>query len=909
MSATSAPAPVALPIGEPELPRTFLETSYQPATGRTITVPAGGDLQSAIYNAQPGDVITLQAGATYTGNFTLPVKSGSNWIIIRTSTADSVLPAPGTRMTPDKSALLARVVSPNADAAMKTQSGAHHYRFIGLEFTIGTGVSPNYGVVQFGAGDGSQSTLDAVPHDLIIDRCWIHGNPTGDVSRGVALNSASSAVIDSYISDCHGVGFDTQAIAGWNGPGPFKIVNNYLEGAAENVLFGGSDPHIANLVPSDIEFRQNYCTKPLSWKTDDPTYAGRHWSVKNIFELKNAQRVLADGNIFEHNWVDAQNGYSILFTVRNQDGTAPWSVVQDVTFTNNTVRGVSSAINVLGRDYNYPSQQVARVKIKNNLFDQVTWDTWGGRGHFLLITDSADVRIENNTIMQTGNLCSAYGVVSTGFVFQNNIAPHNEYGLTGDGTSSGTATLNTYFPGSVFVGNVLAGGKSSLYPAGNYFPATLDDIGFVSRSTGNYRLSSASPYRNGGTDGKDPGVDFDALNNAQTGSASAGVVSPTPTPTPTPAPTPTPVPSGNSATVSFVSADSTTKGNWKTGYGSDGYNVIGDTSFIPAWASIKTSGNLSYTWAGSTTDARALKKVFSSDAVAACWYSGSSFTADVNLTDTASHRLALYFLDWDRNGRAQTVEVLDVLTGAVLDTRTISNFSEGQYLVWTVRGSVRFRFTRTAGSNAVLSGLFFGNGASPATATFVQADSRTRGNWKGAYGSQGYRVIGEATSDPSWATITASGNQNWVWNASTSDTRALQKALSNGRIAACWYAASSFTIDVMATDSATHRVSLYVLDWDNANRAQKIEVLDATSGAVLDSRTIQTFGNGLYLSWDLSGAVRFRITRTGGPNAVVSGLFFGAAGGTVSSYSTARDSSTVLASALPRVLGSFRIVR
>src|SRR5439155_1665302 len=83
-------------------------------------------------------------------------------------------------------------------------------------------------------------------------------------------------------------------------------------GVGENVLFGGADPGISNLVPSDIEFRKNYLVKPLSWRADGSSYAGIHWSVNNIFELKNAQRILVDGNLFENNWTDAQNGYGIL---------------------------------------------------------------------------------------------------------------------------------------------------------------------------------------------------------------------------------------------------------------------------------------------------------------------------------------------------------------------------------------------------------------------------------------------------------------------------------------------------------------------------------------------------------------------------------------------------------------------
>ena len=92
--------------------------------------------------------------------------------------------------------------------------------------------------------------------------------------RGIALNGGAMAVVDSYLADFKEVGADSQAICGWNGPGPFKIVNNYLEAAGENVMFGGADPSVRNLVPSDIEIRRNTLTKPLTWRIGDPDYAG-----------------------------------------------------------------------------------------------------------------------------------------------------------------------------------------------------------------------------------------------------------------------------------------------------------------------------------------------------------------------------------------------------------------------------------------------------------------------------------------------------------------------------------------------------------------------------------------------------------------------------------------------------------
>lgn len=467
----------------PAAPASFDASS----TGRTISVNGGPDaaskLQIALNSAAPGDVIELKAGAIFVGNFTLPEKHGEAWVTIRPS-SEVVLPPQDMRITPAVSSSLPKIITPNADAAVKTAPRAHHYRLVGIEISVGANVRQNHGLVLFGDGSGAQRSLDVVPHDLILDRCYLHGNGTGELRRGIALNSARASVVDSYIAACQGIGYDTQAIAGWNGPGPFKIVNNYLEGAGENVMFGGADPSIPNLVPSDIEFRDNYCAKPLAWKAGEQMTGAaartRPPSVKNLFELKNARRVLVEGNVFERNWADAQNGFAILLTVRNQDGTAPWSVVEDITFRRNVVRSVGAGINLLGRDYNRSSQQLRRVRIEQNLFEDVGGAQWGGNGSFLQVTESSCVVVDHNTVFHTGNLVTGYGQSNTDFAFTNNVARHNEYGVFGDGVGSGKAALDKYFPASQFTGNVLMGGRRELYPAGNFFPSALDGSGVQS---------------------------------------------------------------------------------------------------------------------------------------------------------------------------------------------------------------------------------------------------------------------------------------------------------------------------------------------------------------------------------------------------------------------------------------------
>jgi hypothetical protein len=514
---TPQPGPTPPPMpGAPELPRIFLDTVYRAPTGQTIAVNVGGDLQSALNQAQPGDVILLQAGATFTGNFVLPNKNGMGWITVRTSTSDANLPQ-GIRVTPASASSMPKIISPNSEPAAQTASGAHHFRFIGIEF----GVAPGTHIYNIVAFDANQTSLAQTPHNLIIDRCYIHGNAGDNARRGVMINSASTAIIDSYISNIHEVGADSQAIAGWNGPGPFKIVNNYLEGAGENFMLGGADPSIRNLVQSDIEFRNNHCFKPLSWKPNDPSYAGRFWTVKNLFELKNAQRVLVDGNVFENNWAQSQDGMAILFTPRNQNGGAPWSVVQDVTFTNNIVRHSGGGFNISGPDTEAgPSLPSQRILIKNNLIDDIDGQRWTGGaeradGEFLQIVGGPiNIKVDHNTVFQSGSIIMAGYAPSAGFSFINNIVSHNLYGVIGSDHGSGNDTIAHYFPGSVFRKNVIVGiPQGIVYPADNFPPLLLSLVGFVNLAGGDYRLSPISQYKNAGADGKDVGCDFDALKS------------------------------------------------------------------------------------------------------------------------------------------------------------------------------------------------------------------------------------------------------------------------------------------------------------------------------------------------------------------------------------------------------------
>ncbi len=506
-SAALIGAGLAGPGADPRAKRA--ETRPAGAAPRTITVPAGGDLQAALDRAAPGDAIALQPGATYTGPFTLPRKAGDSWIVVRTAAPEGDFPAPGRRVDPSHAKLMPKLVAATG-SVIAAAPGAHHFRFVGIE------IAPKDGVYLRDLVDlsGRATTLESVPHHIAFERCYLHGDKKQGARRGIALNGRDVTVADSYLSDFKEAGAESQALAGWAGPGPFSIVNNYLEAAGENVMFGGADPPIADLVPSDIEIRRNHLAKPLAWKAGEPGYEGKAWTVKNLLELKNARRVVIEGNLLEGSWPQAQNGFAVLFTVRNQDGGAPWSTVEDVTFANNIVRKTASGINILGRDDVRQSQPARRITIRNNLFEDVGGQRWGGGGTlFQILNGAAQVVIEHNTALQTGSIVLAEGPPQEGFVYRYNIAPHNAYGIIGTNTGPGNGTIERYFPGAVIEGNVIVGGEGPRYPRGNFFPGSLADVRFADQAGGDYRLAAGSRYRKV-ANGKDAGVDVEALSAA-----------------------------------------------------------------------------------------------------------------------------------------------------------------------------------------------------------------------------------------------------------------------------------------------------------------------------------------------------------------------------------------------------------
>ena len=371
-----------------------------------------------------------------------------------------------------------------------TGVGAANWRLDGVRFESNT------------SGEGNIIELqDATA--ITMDRLLIIAGAAGQ-KRAIMGNGRQITLTRSHIANIWRSGQDSQAFCAWDGAGPYTLTDNYLEAASENVMFGGANSRAADRVPADILVEGNHFSKPLEWR-------GQGRAVKNLFELKSAKRVTVRRNLFERNWTDAQNGTAILFTVRNDEGGSPWSVVEDVLFEQNTIRETEGVFNILGYDGYQPSGRATRITIRDNLAI--------GTGTFLMAGgEVGTLTVDHNTVDQGGNFATLYNgdvwiagasaprpaqfAVET-LTITNTLANHNEYGVFGDGAGIGTLALAGLTRTYQWTHNVLAGGTGQAYPGVTWRPTMAEHR---AQFNPDYSLVAASWYRGAGNDRKALGV-------------------------------------------------------------------------------------------------------------------------------------------------------------------------------------------------------------------------------------------------------------------------------------------------------------------------------------------------------------------------------------------------------------------
>lgn len=179
--------------------------------------------------------------------------------------------------------------------------------------------------------------------------------------------------------------------------------------------------------------------------------------------------------------------------------------------------------------------------------------------------------------------------------------------------------------------------------------------------------------------------------------------------------------------------------------------------------------------------------------------------------------------------------------------------------------------------------------APAATATFVREDRTTQGNWRSVYGLEGYSIANDGVTLPSSLNFSFSNTvQYYTWTTNTSDVRALQNHANNGgRVAPAYYSTTSFDGRFDFTDGQEHQVAFYFLDWDSGGvRTAQVQVIEADTGRILETRNIASYHLGAYLVWKVKGSVVFRFKNTGPHNVAFGGFFIGGPRNPIASTAT-----------------------
>jgi hypothetical protein len=279
--------------------------------------------------------------------------------------------------------------------------------------------------------------------------CRILGDAVKGGKRGIAGNGPNVTVSKAYIAQIFLKGQDSQAFCAWNSPGPFLLDDCYMAAAAETVLFGGADASSSANIPSNIVISNSTLTK-------DPAWQAAGWQCKNVLEFKAARGAKVTNCDLSYAWSGySQDGYLLVLTPRNQDGSAPFTNVDSIDIEGCSFHEGAAWCQMLGSDYTNPSGPLTNVTLTaNHVYDLDPWK-WTGAGapasDKMILVQTQKGAPQGITI--SSNVCAGVNIGSalyfvsgdntkaSAFNFTNNVCPSSTYGIMGGGTSPDT-TLN-----------------------------------------------------------------------------------------------------------------------------------------------------------------------------------------------------------------------------------------------------------------------------------------------------------------------------------------------------------------------------------------------------------------------------------------------------------------------------------
>jgi hypothetical protein len=494
------------------LPRTRYQPAFSWPSGTKYTVTGSGsssNFQTLLNNAVRGDIILIPAGVTLTGPFTIKDKPGTDWIYICAETLDlATFPkAEGVRVTTDDVASMPtlRVTTAGASAVIVTEgSFSNFYRLVGINFDITPGMASTSRLLQL--GPANPTSLTELPNDIVVDRCLFQSGRNTDMVRGILAHVHNLFVTSSgFYEICHR-SQDCQCLWGGYALSNWHVDNCYMETATEPIMLGGSPVANPSIEFTDITVRRSHFKHQMWQKFGDPTYNGRNYVIKNLFELKGGTRVLFEDNVLENYWSEDQDG---SWNIKPMTASTGSQYLRDIVIRYNRYINVTT-VGVISQTGPITAERI--VLAHNYAQDLVS----GSSNYAIKPFKGDDIQLYHNTFVHrlgftklgTAQLGSAGETPR--IVALNNIGPKGTYGWKGNSLAEGTASLNGVSgTTSDFRKNIVYGGSAGAYPTANAISPqpSLAGIGFEDHAAGDCSLSSGSAYKNAGTDGTDIGAD------------------------------------------------------------------------------------------------------------------------------------------------------------------------------------------------------------------------------------------------------------------------------------------------------------------------------------------------------------------------------------------------------------------
>ena len=532
------PTPYTPPVGIDAYGRgTVLDTTWDLA-GQTGTVHActtEAHVTTALTAANPGDVIRIDgnivapAGGWYLGNRgagTIYIVSDyvaagtferrasvSDWSTLSLAQIPTEITACRARKSDTYRILDVNNGSPTDPVFFVTAAASTRWVLAGLELrtnpSSGLTGTPNYGLLrlQRDTATGYEATsLDDICGNIWVDRCYIHAGPTQNIRRGIFANGKNFALTNSCIAEIHERGnADTQCVSKTTGGGPFKYVNNTLEGAGQTVMTGAG-PSVEALQLTDGELRFNHHITPLGMLLADAENAASAWSglnytQKTIFESKFARRVWMEGCLLSRN--RGSFGFAIQLQSLPDDGTNSYLGTEDWSIRQCRIDKSYAGINFSGNPYAYAADPSTRMHALDLLMTDLGSAADVTR-RVIQFSGVGDVDVRGVTAIASAYVVTAVLLIgdAAGDLTLKGLATSfqgngvNKDGGGGNGDTGLTAYMAAHGTPATWENNVLYDFPGEPYYATNYDGSAnttllnaIGDVGFENVGAGLYDIS------------------------------------------------------------------------------------------------------------------------------------------------------------------------------------------------------------------------------------------------------------------------------------------------------------------------------------------------------------------------------------------------------------------------------------